>query len=55
MTSDVKSIEIYNIQGQKVLSLNQKQINVSNLASGIYMIRIQDVDNAIATKKIVKQ
>ena len=55
MTSDVKSIEIYNIQGQKVLSSNQKQINVSNLASGIYMIRIQDVDNAIATKKIVKQ
>ncbi len=53
--NDIQSIEIYNIQGQKVLSSNQKQINVADLAAGMYMIRIQDVDNAIATKKIVKQ
>ena len=51
--SDIQSIEIYNIQGQKVLSSNQKQINVSDLAAGMYMIRIQDTDNNIATKKIV--
>ena len=51
--SDIQSIEIYNIQGQKVLSSNQKQINVSDLAIGMYMVRIQDVDNNIATKKIV--
>jgi hypothetical protein len=50
---DIQSIEIYNIQGQKVLVSNQKQINVSDLASGIYMVRIQDVDNNIATKKII--
>ena len=52
---DLKSIEIYNIQGQKVKSANQKQVNVSDLASGMYMIKIQDTDNAIATKKFVKQ
>ena len=52
-TLEVKSIEIYNIQGQKVLSSNQKQINVSDLAAGMYMVRIQDADNNIATKKIV--
>jgi hypothetical protein len=51
--SDIQSIEIYNIQGQKVLSSNQKQINVSDLAAGMYMVRIQDTDNNIATKKIV--
>ena len=51
--SDLKSIEIYNIQGQKVLSSNQKQINVSTLPSGIYMIRIQDAENAIVTKKVI--
>ena len=55
MTNEVKSIEIYNIQGQKVKSSNQKQINVADLAAGMYMIRIQDADNAIATKKFVKQ
>jgi hypothetical protein len=53
MTNEIKSIEIYNIQGQKVMSSNQKQINISDLAAGLYMVRIQDVDNAIATKKII--
>jgi len=50
---DIQSIEVYNIQGQKILSSNQKQINVSDLAAGMYMVRIQDIDNNIATKKIV--
>ena len=50
---EIQSIEIYNIQGQKVLSSNQKQINVSDLAVGMYMVRIQDVANNIAIKKIV--
>ena len=50
---ELQSVEIYNIQGQKVLSSNQKQINVSDLASGMYMVRIQDAENNIATKKIV--
>jgi hypothetical protein len=36
-----------------VLSSNQKQINISDLAAGMYMVRIQDADNNIATKKIV--
>lgn len=51
--NDIQSIEIYNIQGQKVLSSNQKQINVADLATGMYMVRIQDIDNNIVTKKIV--
>ena len=53
--ADIKSIEIYNIQGQKVLQSNQKQINVSEFAAGVYMIKIQDVENATATKKFLKQ
>jgi hypothetical protein len=55
MTTELKSIEIYNIQGQKVKVANQKQINVSDLASGMYMIRIQDSENAVSTKKFLKQ
>jgi hypothetical protein len=55
MDSGIQSVEVFNLQGQKVKSSNQKQINVSDLAAGIYMVRIQDTDNAIATKKIVKQ
>jgi hypothetical protein len=55
MANEINSIEIYNIQGQKVRTANQKQINISELASGLYMIRIQSNDNAIATKKFVKK
>jgi hypothetical protein len=54
-TSEIKSIEIYNIQGQKVMSSNQKQINVADLASGMYMLCIQDNDNGITTKKFMKK
>ena len=55
MTTDLKSIEIYNIQGQKVMSSTQKQINIADLSAGIYMIKVEDTENAIATKKFVKQ
>lgn len=54
MTNELKSVEIYNIQGQKVKSHNQKQINVSDLSSGMYIIKIQDAENAVSTKKIIK-
>lgn len=50
---DIKSVEIYNIQGQKVMQSNQKQVHVSDLASGMYLVRIEDVDNNVSTKKIV--
>jgi len=55
MANEINSIEIYNIQGQKVRTANQKQINISDLAAGLYMVRIQDNDNGIATKKFVKK
>lgn len=52
-TLELKSVEIYNLQGQKVLSSSQKAINVSALTSGMYMVRIEDLDHAVSTKKII--
>lgn len=52
-TLELKSIEIFNIQGQKVIESNQKQINVSNLSSGMYMVKIQDLENNLITKKVI--
>jgi hypothetical protein len=49
-----KSVEIYSLQGQKVLSSNQKQVYVSTLSKGIYMMRVEDEDGAVATQKLVK-
>mgnify|MGYP003601147020 FL=1 len=51
--NDIKSVEIYSIQGQKVLTSNSKNIDVSNLSKGMYMVRIEDSNNAIATQKLV--
>jgi hypothetical protein len=52
-TLELKSIEIFNIQGQKVLESNQKQINVSNLSNGMYMVKIQDLESNLVTKKVI--
>lgn len=54
MTTEIQSIEIYNIQGQKVLHTTQKQINVSNLSTGMYLIKILDAQNRFSTKKFMK-
>lgn len=50
---EIQSIEVYTLQGQKVLSSKQKEVNVSDLAAGIYMIHIQDIKNNVETKRII--
>lgn len=51
---ELQSVEIYNIQGQRVKISNQKQLNVSDLAKGIYLVKIQNNENSILTKKFIK-
>jgi len=53
--NEIKSIEIYNIQGQKVLQSSNKQIETNSLNSGIYMVRVEDVNGAVATQKLMKK
>ncbi|MCZ8197735.1 MAG: T9SS type A sorting domain-containing protein [Flavobacterium sp.] len=53
MENEVKSVEIYSLQGQKVMTSESKNINVSSLSKGIYMVRIEDENNAIATQKLI--
>jgi hypothetical protein len=53
--TEIKSVEVYNLQGQKVKTALSKQVNVSDLASGIYMVRMKDENNAVETKRIVKE
>ena len=52
---EIQSVEIYTIQGQKVVSSTEKQINVSHLASGIYLVKTQDSNNKTSTDKIIIQ
>ncbi|GAA4777184.1 MULTISPECIES: LamG-like jellyroll fold domain-containing protein [Flavobacterium] len=53
--TNLKSIEIYNLQGQKVLEAKQNKINISNLKSGVYMVRIEDENSGVANKRIIKE
>ncbi|SFB19184.1 Por secretion system C-terminal sorting domain-containing protein [Flavobacterium swingsii] len=55
MKEEISSVEVYALQGQKVLSSKEHKINVSDLSVGIYLVRIQDENNRVVTKKIVKQ
>lgn len=54
LNNEVKNVDIYSLQGQKVHSSTEKQINISNLANGIYMVRVEDENGAVATQKLIK-
>ena len=53
----INIVEIYNVLGQKVIRMNVEdtsaEINVSNLNSGIYLIKYE-INNRTSTKKFVK-
>ena len=53
MENELKSVEIYSLQGQKVLVSDTKNINVSNLSKGIYLVFIEDSSNAVASQKLI--
>lgn len=53
MENEIKSIEIYSLQGQKVMTSNEKNVNISNLSKGMYLVRIEDSTHTVATQKLV--
>ena len=55
IATELKSVEFFALDGKKVFSSDQKEINVSGLAKGIYMVKVTDENNAVATQKMVKE
>ena len=49
-----KEVIIFDLLGKKVLQtmLNSRELNVSNLIPGVYIIKINE-DNATATRKLI--
>lgn len=49
-----KGIMIFDLLGKKVLqvTLNSRELNVSNLTPGVYIIKISE-ENATATRKLI--
>jgi hypothetical protein len=51
---NLKSVALYSILGNEVYkSTNTTSINVSNFAKGLYLLKIESNEGAVATKKII--
>jgi len=56
---NISLVEVYNICGQKVISLETKtssvNVNMSELTAGVYMVKIVDNNGNATVNKIVKR
>ena len=51
----IKSVEIYNITGQRVIKANNTlQVNTAALRSGVYMVRLTNQTGGVSVKKLIK-
>ena len=52
---DIKSVDIYNLIGQKVIEqINTENIDISELSAGTYIIKITTSDDKTISRKVVK-
>lgn len=55
-SNDVSSVEVYNTLGVKILSQNvNSSLDMSNLSSGVYLVKAFESDNNFSTIKVVKK
>lgn len=54
-TSDIVRVGVYNILGKKVLETTAKKIDVHSLASGVYILKLENKSGKIVKKKFIKQ
>ena len=52
--SSVQRVEVFNVTGQRVITSTETEINVSELESGMYVVRIT-ADDRTVIRHIVKQ
>ncbi|GGE32931.1 T9SS type A sorting domain-containing protein [Psychroflexus planctonicus] len=51
--NEIKLVEIYDSLGRKLIRNQNKQIDVSQLTKGIYMVKITSLENYLATKQLI--
>ncbi len=52
--ASLQNVIIYDVNGRKVISTSESQIDISNLPSGVYLMKIESSDG-IFYKKIIKE
>ena len=50
---DFQKAEIYSLTGQKLMESLQDRINVGELSSGLYIIKVYDLESGCATQRFV--
>lgn len=55
MDSNLKQATIYSVLGAKVFQTKANTINTSNLKSGMYLIKIEDTNGSVSTKRFIIQ
>lgn len=54
----ITNVEVYNLLGQKMsantIGTNQGQVDMSNLASGTYIVKVTS-DNQVKSIKVIKE
>ena len=57
-TNSVKAIELYDMLGKRILTTEmngyQKELNVSNLKAGVYILKLAEKNNSITRKIVIK-
>ncbi len=53
ITSDVKTVEIFSLSGQRIMTTNQPALNLHGLESGMYVVKITDEKGVIYTDKLI--
>jgi hypothetical protein len=52
----VSQVAIYSLTGTKVMEIEDaSSVNISQLVAGVYLVRVQDSNNAVFFKRIIKQ
>lgn len=55
VNADVEKMEVINLVGAVLNSSSSNKINISNLASGTYLVRIYTADKDVVVKKFIKE
>ena len=51
----LEKVEVYSILGRKVLENTTSNVNVSNLSSGMYLLKVYTQDCKVGVKRFVKE
>jgi outer membrane lipoprotein-sorting protein len=54
--NDPKTVEIYNVLGKNILTVTllQKELNVSKIKAGVYIIKITENNSSVTRKLIIR-